>query len=183
MDIMQPSEGCGTGSIPVAGTSQNRSNSKSPYRPSAARVFYFSRADAVKIPVEVLVHQKTRALELRYEDGHAAVFSFEFLRVLSPSAEVQGHSPDQAVLQVGCRDVGLKGIEPVGQYALRLTFDDGHDSGLYSWDYFERLDREREALWADYLEALARAGASRDPGDPANAPFLARMRPKKGCGH
>lgn len=137
----------------------------------------------MKVPVEVLVHQKARTLELVYEDGARAVLPFEFLRVLSPSAEVQGHSPSEAVLQVGCRDVSLKGVEPVGQYALRLIFDDGHDSGLYSWDYLETLGERKDVLWSAYLDELAEAGASRDPKDPANAPFLAKMHPKKSCGH
>ena len=82
----------------------------------------------MKVPVQVLVHQKTRTLELIYQNNARAVFPFEFLRVFSPSAEVQGHSPDEAVLQVGKAEVGLKGVEPVGQYALRLLYDDGHDS-------------------------------------------------------
>ncbi|MDO5530455.1 DUF971 domain-containing protein [Sutterella sp.] len=137
----------------------------------------------MKVPVQVLVHQKSRTLELVYEDGASAVYPFEFLRVLSPSAEVQGHSPDQAVLQVGCRDVGLKGLEPVGQYALKLAFDDGHDTGVYSWDYFEQIYAARDALWQNYLDQLAEAGATRDPKDPVNAPFLEKMKPQKGCGH
>ena len=119
----------------------------------------------------MLVHQKTRTLELIYQNNARAVFPFEFLRVFSPSAEVQGHSPDEAVLQVGKAEVGLKGVEPVGQYALRLLYDDGHDSGVYSWDYFEKLDREK-------------AVASRDPHDPRNAPFVTKNRPPHGgCGH
>lgn len=137
----------------------------------------------MKVPVEVLLHQKAKTLELLYENGERNIFSLEFLRVLSPSAEVQGHTPDEAVLQVGCRDVGLKGLEPVGQYALRLIFDDGHDSGLYSWDYFEKLGMERETLWQDYLDRLSAAGASRDPEDPANVPFLKKMRPQTQCHH
>ena len=108
----------------------------------------------MKVPVQVLVHQKTRTLELIYQNNARAVFPFEFLRVFSPSAEVQGHSPDEAVLQVGKAEVGLKGVEPVGQYALRLLYDDGHDSGVYSWDYFEKLDHERDVLWQKYLEEL-----------------------------
>lgn len=129
----------------------------------------------MKVPVQVLVHQKTRTLELIYQNNARAVFPFEFLRVFSPSAEVQGHSPDEAVLQVGKAEVGLKGVEPVGQYALRLLYDDGHDSGVYSWDYFEKLDRERDVLWQKYLEELEKAGASRDPHDPRNAPFVTKI--------
>ena len=139
----------------------------------------------MKVPVQVFVHQKAHTLELVYADDSRAVFPFEFLRVLSPSAEVQGHSPEEAVLQVGKSEVGLKGIEPVGQYALKLIYDDGHDSGVYSWDYFEKLDREREALWAKYLGDLEKAGASRDPHDPRNAPFMPKKKPAPhgGCGH
>lgn len=137
----------------------------------------------MNVPVEVLLHQKAKTLELVYENGERNVFPLEFLRVYSPSAEVQGHTPDEAVLQVGCRNVGLKGLEPVGQYALRLIFDDGHDSGLYSWDYFEKLGRERETLWKDYLGRLSAAGASRDPEDSANAPFLKKMKPQTQCHH
>lgn len=137
----------------------------------------------MKVPVEVLLHQKTKTLELVYEDGTQSVLPLEYLRVYSPSAEVQGHTPDEAVLQVGCREVGLKGIEPVGQYALRLIFDDGHDSGLYSWDYFVKLANEHDVLWQDYLNRLEKAGASRDPNAPENKPFLEKMKPQKHCGH
>lgn len=137
----------------------------------------------MKVPVEVLVHSKAKTLELAYNDGSRAIFPFEFLRVFSPSAEVQGHSPEEAVLQVGCANVGLRGVEPVGQYALRLMFDDGHETGIYSWEYFEKLAAEQSALWEAYLDELKNAGASRDPADPANAPFLARMKPQKTCSH
>lgn len=131
------------------------------------------------------MHQKARTLELVYSEGDRSVFPFEFLRVFSPSAEVQGHTPDQAQLQVGKAEVGLKGLEPVGQYALKIIYDDGHDSGIYSWDYFEKLNRERDALWQGYLADLERAGASRDPKDPKNAPFLAKQKSVRhgGCGH
>ena len=119
----------------------------------------------MKVPVQVLVHQKTRTLELIYQNNARAVFPF-------------------AVLQVGKAEVGLKGVEPVGQYALRLLYDDGHDSGVYSWDYFEKLDHERDVLWQKYLEELEKVGASRDPHDPRNAPFVTKNRPPHGgCGH
>ncbi len=134
----------------------------------------------MKVPAEVLVHGKSRVLELVYPAGERAAFSFEFLRVFSPSAEVQGHAPDQAKLQVGKRDVLVSGIEPVGQYALKIAFSDGHDTGIYSWDYFESLQQSQDALWAKYLEDLKKAGASRDPNDPANLPFA--DKPKKTCG-
>lgn len=119
----------------------------------------------MKLPIDLAIHKKSRELELVYEDGTDARLSFEFLRIMSPSAEVQGHSPDEAVLQVGKRLVDIVGIEPVGNYAIQITFSDGHDSGLYSWDYLEDLIANRDALWANYLEALEKAGASRDPSE------------------
>lgn len=137
----------------------------------------------MKVPVEVLVHGKRKELELVYQDGTNVQFPFEFLRVFSPSAEVQGHAPSEAILQVGLRDVALVGVEPVGQYALKLIFSDGHDTGVYSWDYFEDLARTKVARWEAYLADLAAAGASRDPNDPANRPFLEKMKPQRGCAH
>lgn len=137
----------------------------------------------MKVPVEVLVHGKRKELELVYQDGTNVQFPFEFLRVFSPSAEVQGHAPSEAILQVGLRDVVLVGVEPVGQYALKLIFSDGHDTGVYSWDYFEDLARTKVARWEAYLADLAAAGASRDPDDPANRPFLEKMKPQRGCAH
>ena len=137
----------------------------------------------MKVPVEVLVHGKRKELELVYQDGTNVQFPFEFLRVFSPSAEVQGHAPSEAILQVGLRDVALVGVEPVGQYALKLIFSDGHDTGVYSWDYFEDLARTKAARWEAYLADLAAAGASRDPDDPANRPFLEKMKPQRGCDH
>ncbi len=135
----------------------------------------------MRVPVDILQNQKSRTLELVYEDGHHSVFPFEFLRVMSPSAEVQGHTPDEAQLQVGKRDVGIAGLELVGLYALKIVFTDGHDSGLYSWDYFEELDKTQSERWNRYLEELKRAGASRDPDDPANIPFM--PKPRSACGH
>ena len=137
----------------------------------------------MKVPVEVLVHGKRKELELVYQDGTNVQFPFEFLRVFSPSAEVQGHAPSEAILQVGLRDVALVGVEPVGQYALKLIFSDGHDTGVYSWDNFENLARTKVARWEAYLADLAAAGASRDPDDPANRPFLEKMKPQRGCAH
>ncbi len=119
----------------------------------------------MKLPIDLAIHKKSRELELTYEDGVAARLSFEFLRVMSPSAEVQGHSPDEAVLQVGKCLVDIVGIEPVGNYAIQITFSDGHDSGLYSWDYLEDLIVNHDALWANYLNALEKAGASRDSSE------------------
>ena len=112
---------------------------------------------------DVVLHQVSACLEVAYADGQRFRLPYEFLRVMSPSAEVQGHSPEQAVLQVGKRGVQVEGVEPIGHYALRLRFSDGHDTGLYSWDYLYRLGRDQERLWAAYEDKLAAAGASRDP--------------------
>ena len=133
----------------------------------------------VQVPVDIIFHKQSRALELIYEDSTNYVLPFEFLRVLSPSAEVQGHSPDQAVLQVGKRDVVIESIQPVGTYALRLCFSDGHDSGYYTWDYLYKLGKHREQLWKQYLLALKEQGASRDPDDPNNSAFS--PKPKTSC--
>lgn len=114
-------------------------------------------------PSKIHYHKKARELELTYPDGESHRLPVEYLRVYSPSAEVRGHHPSQAVLQVGKKDVGLANIEPVGRYAVKLAFDDGHDSGLYSWEYLHELIQNREAYWADYLERLDKAGASREP--------------------
>jgi DUF971 family protein len=115
------------------------------------------------VPTEIKLHQASRILEVAYNDGSLFRFSCEFLRVHSPSAEVRGHGPGQEVLQVGKRDVGITGIEPVGAYAVKLVFSDGHDTGLYTWDYLHELGRDQERLWQQYLQRLQEAGASRDP--------------------
>lgn len=114
-------------------------------------------------PSKIHYHKQARELELNYADDNSYRLPVEYLRVYSPSAEVRGHHPSQAVLQVGKKDVGLANIEPVGRYAVKLAFDDGHDSGLYSWEYLHELIQNREAYWADYLARLERAGASREP--------------------
>lgn len=113
------------------------------------------------IPSKIKLHKASRILELRYADGRGFELPAEFLRVHSPSAEVQGHG--RPVLQTGKQNVALVGIEPAGNYALKLIFDDGHDSGLYSWDYLYQLGERQASLWQDYLEQLRAAGASRDP--------------------
>ena len=118
------------------------------------------------LPTRIVLHQRSRLLEIAFDDGREFRLPFELLRVYSPSAEVRGHSPDQAVLQVGKRAVGVEAVEPVGHYALRPRFSDGHDSGIYSWDYLYDLGAHAEARWADYEARLAAAGASRDAADP-----------------
>ncbi len=114
-------------------------------------------------PSAIVLHQKTRQLELRYADQASYHLSAEFLRVMSPSAEVKGHSKEQAVLQTGKIKVGIKAVEPVGHYAILLKFDDGHESGIYSWSYLKDLCLRQEDLWLDYLEQLHQADKSRDP--------------------
>lgn len=113
------------------------------------------------IPTTIKLHKASRTLELGYADGQAFTLPAEYLRVMSPSAEVRGHG--KPVLQTGKQHVALLGVEPAGRYALKLTFDDGHDSGLYSWDYLYQLATEQEQLWKAYLEQISDAGASRDP--------------------
>jgi len=114
-------------------------------------------------PTEIKLHQKSRLLEIAFDDGSRFTLPCEYLRVFSPSAEVRGHGPGQEVLQVGKRDVEIKEIEPVGNYAVKLVFSDGHDTGLYSWEYLHELGEKQESSWKSYLARLEAAGASRDP--------------------
>jgi DUF971 family protein len=114
-------------------------------------------------PASIRLRKQSRLLELEYADGSVYGLSWEYLRVYSPSAEVRGHHASQAVLQTGKRNVGVSALKPVGHYALQIVFDDGHDSGLYAWDYLYRLCTEHEQLWQAYLDDLHEAGASRDP--------------------
>ncbi len=130
------------------------------------------------VPVEIKMHQVSKILEVTFDDGLQAQLPFEFLRVFSPSAEVRGHGPGQEVLQTGKREVDIQNLEPVGYYAVRPTFSDGHDSGIYSWDYLYHLARDQDRLWADYLARLQAAGASRET--PLGG---LRPPPAKGCGH
>jgi DUF971 family protein len=112
-------------------------------------------------PEELRLADSGRELNLRFDSGETYSLSAEYLRVQSPSAEVKGHGPGQEVLVMGKQDVRIRDIEPVGNYAVRLIFDDGHSTGLYSWDYLLQLGRDKDHLWARYLERLAAAGASR----------------------
>jgi len=112
-------------------------------------------------PTEIRLRRKSRRLELTFEDGATFTLPAEYLRVHSPSAEVRGHGPGQEVLQVGKEHVGITVIEPVGQYAIRIVFDDGHDTGLYSWDYLYDLGANEPARWQRYLDRLAAAGHPR----------------------
>lgn len=116
------------------------------------------------MPTEIKLHQTSRVLELAFSNGSAFRLPYEFLRVYSPSAEVRGHGPGQETLQVGKKDVTIGEVEPVGHYALRPSFSDGHDSGIYSWDYLYDLGVRQDELWQKYLDRLAAAGASRETG-------------------
>jgi DUF971 family protein len=126
-------------------------------------------------PQDLTVHGQSRVLEVTFSDGAHFRIPFELMRIYSPSAEVQGHGPGQEVLQTGKRDVELTALEPVGNYAVQPTFSDGHDSGIFSWDYLYFLGSEQEKLWADYERRLAQAGASRDAAMPEKAGHA--------CGH
>ena len=114
------------------------------------------------IPTDITLHKQSKKLAVTY-DGQAYLLSAEFLRVHSPSAEVRGHGPGQETLQIGKEQVGIDQIEPVGHYAIKIFFDDGHDTGIYTWDYLHELGERREELWQIYLNRLAQANASREP--------------------
>ena len=113
-------------------------------------------------PTNIVLHQKSRVLEIAFSDGANFRLPYEYLRVYSPSAEVRGHGPGQEVLQAGKRSVEIRSLEPVGSYAVQPTFSDGHSTGIYSWEYLYELGRDQEKRWADYLAKLQQAGASRD---------------------
>jgi DUF971 family protein len=129
------------------------------------------------VPSEIRLHQKSRRLEMNYAGGESFTLDFEYLRVFTPSAEARGHGPGQETLQTGKREVILERIEPVGSYALRLVFSDGHDSGLYSWDLLYNLGKHHDELWAEYLKQIEAQGLSRD--------IDTSSRPAAGgsCGH
>jgi DUF971 family protein len=131
------------------------------------------------IPTEIKLHQKSRLFEIAFDNGERYQLSYEFLRVFTPSAEARGHGPGQETLQVGKRDVAIERIEPVGNYAIRPVFSDGHDSGLYSWDMLYNLGLHHDELWQTYLDRLEAEGKSRDAADNPPEP----SRSKGGCGH
>jgi len=118
-------------------------------------------------PTAITVHQQSRVLELAFSDGAIFKVPFELMRICSPSAEVKGHGPGQETLQTGKREVQVLALNPVGHYAVQPIFSDGHDSGIYSWDYLYHLGRDQDALWRDYEAQLAAAGVSRDAPMPA----------------
>jgi DUF971 family protein len=130
-------------------------------------------------PTEITLHQQSRQLEIAFDDDARYRLPFEFLRVYSPSAEVRGHGAGQETLQVGKKDVKVLDIEPVGSYAIKIIFDDGHDSGLYTWEYLHELGKNQEALWQEYLGQMEAAGASREPGDEPAVTGCS----SGGCGH
>jgi len=115
-----------------------------------------------RVPTGITLHQKSRVLEVVFSDRRSFRLPYEYLRVFSPSAEVRGHGPGQEVLQVGKRAVEIRALEPVGSYAVQPQFSDGHNTGIYSWDYLYELGENQEKYWSQYLEKLAAAGASRE---------------------
>ncbi len=128
-------------------------------------------------PTLLTAHQQSRVLEVGFADGAQFRIPFELMRVYSPSAEVQGHGPGQEVLQTGKREVGLTGLEQIGNYAVQPRFSDGHDTGIFSWDYLYFLGSQQDDLWRKYEARLHDAGMSRD------APMTAATASGSGCGH
>ncbi len=122
-------------------------------------------------PTDIRLHQVSRLLEITFNDGQQFRLPCEYLRVFSPSAEVQGHGPGQEVLQYGKEDVNIQAIEPIGHYAVKLVFDDGHHTGLYTWDYLHHLGVHQERNWQDYLQRLQQAGITRQDGNDRGASF------------
>jgi DUF971 family protein len=122
-----------------------------------------SQGGTERWPIELRLKQAEKVLEVAFDDGKRFRLPAEYLRVESPSAEVQGHSASQKQLVSGRAHVGMLGVEPVGNYAVRIKFDDMHDTGIYSWRYLYQLGEEQERRWADYLAALEKAGLSREP--------------------
>jgi DUF971 family protein len=127
-------------------------------------------------PTSIVLHTASRLLEIEFDDGAQFKLPFEFLRVYSPSAEVRGHGPGQETLQAGKRDVTINALQPVGHYAIQPSFSDGHDSGIFSWDYLYEIGSAQEDMWQDYLQRLEAAGASRDRS-------VAAPPAAGGCGH
>ena len=131
-------------------------------------------------PTELTVHQGSKQLEIGYSDGQRFSISFEMIRVFSPSAEVQGHGAGQETLQTGKREVGISRLDPVGNYAVQPHFDDGHDTGIFTWEYLYHLGAQKDELWAQYLSKLQAAGLDRD------APMVSKKVPsgkEPSCGH
>lgn len=132
-------------------------------------------------PTALTVRKQSRVLEIAFDDGEAFVLPFELLRVYSPSAEVRGHGPGQEVLQTGKREIELTALEPVGNYAVQPHFNDGHNTGIYSWDYLYWLGKNQTSLWQDYLQRLVAAGFTEDSGRDVS--MIAKDAGGHGCGH
>jgi len=128
-------------------------------------------------PTQIELHQKSRVLEIAFSDGKQFSLPYEFLRVHSPSAEVRGHGPGQETLQVGKKEVDITAAEPVGTYAMQILFSDGHDSGIYTWEYLHSMGINQEAMWNDYLQRMEAAGAKREP-----SPNILTAKAGGGCG-
>ena len=138
-------------------------------------------------PQSITVHARSRVLEVQFSDGAQFRIPFELMRVYSPSAEVAGHGPGQEVLQTGKRDVTITALASIGNYAVQPQFSDGHESGIFSWDYLYELGKRQQALWEDYLARLAAAGAGRDAPLPGKAgsgagPASGATHSGHGCG-
>jgi DUF971 family protein len=133
-------------------------------------------------PTDLVVHRRSRVLEVAFDDGARFRIPFELLRVYSPSAEVQGHSPDQAVLQTGKREVLIDAVEPVGNYGVQPRFSDGHDTGIFTWAYLYELGAHEAERWADYAARLQAAGADRDTPMPPPRGRAPSHPPHGGCG-
>jgi DUF971 family protein len=133
------------------------------------------------VPTALTVHQKSRMLEVAFDDGSEFSLPFELLRVYSPSAEVRGHGAGQEVLQTGKRNVELTALEPVGNYAVQPHFSDSHNTGMYSWDYLYWLGSNQAEIWEDYLQRLEAAGFTRESG--RDAPMAGSSGGGHGCGH
>lgn len=134
-------------------------------------------------PTALTVHQQSRVLDIAFDDGSEFSLPFELLRVYSPSAEVRGHGAGQEVLQLGKREVGITDIQPVGNYAVQPTFSDGHNTGLYTWEYLYKLGKEQATLWAEYMAKLHAAGFEGDSGRAPGAVIQGAPTAAKGCGH
>jgi DUF971 family protein len=137
-----------------------------------------------KQPTGLTVHNKSKVLDIEFDDGASFSIPFELLRVYSPSAEVKGHGEGQEVLQVGKREVGIAAMDPVGNYAVQPTFTDGHNTGLYTWDYLYKLGNEKAALWANYMDRLHASGFEGDSGRETGVTLTGPgSHNHKGCGH
>ncbi len=140
-----------------------------------------STSSVSAIPTELTVHKQSRTLEVGFDNGARFSLPFELMRVYSPSAEVRGHGPGQEVLQTGKRNVDVLDLEPVGNYAVRPIFSDGHDTGLYTWEYLYWLGENHASLWESYLQQLEEAGHTRESG--RDAPMAPAAKGGHGCGH